>query len=136
MHPPLVTSAHRRLTFESGEPAAARRGLDFLRRTLTQWRPGTDRAVLDDVALVAAELLANAVDHTDGPTAMDLILDTRGGRLRICVADSSPAEPRILAVLEGQPHHRGLRIVDHIAEAWGHHGNGEGKTVWADLCLA
>ncbi|MEV7180075.1 ATP-binding protein [Kitasatospora sp. NPDC093679] len=136
MCPSLAPTAHRRLAFPPGERGAeVRRGIDFVRLTLAHWRPGTEAAAVDDVLLVAAELITNAVDHADGPVAVELWLAVRGGRLRIDVTDTSPAEPRILAVEPGEPHHRGLRIVDHIAHAWGHRPEGVGKTVWAELHL-
>ncbi|MCU7826836.1 ATP-binding protein [Kitasatospora sp. DSM 101779] len=136
--PPLATSAnhHRRLAFDPGERrGCVRRGIDFTRLTLAQWRPGTDPAVADDVILVAAELLANAVDHAGGPLAMELRLDRRADRLRIDVDDAAIAEPGIRPVRPLEPHHRGLRIVDHIAAAWGSRPNAAGKTVWAELHL-
>ncbi|WP_052390751.1 ATP-binding protein [Streptomyces sp. NRRL B-24484] len=136
MCPPLAASAHCRLDFRPGERGVGvRRGIDFVRLALAQWRPGTNPAVVHDVLLVAAELLANAVDHAGGPVALDLWLAASGDRLRIDVVDTGPAAPRILPVRPGEPHHRGLRIVDHIAEAWGHRRDDTGKTVWAELRL-
>ncbi|MEW1910035.1 ATP-binding protein [Kitasatospora sp. NPDC085895] len=94
MCPSLAATAHRRLAFPPGERGAAvRRGIDFVRRTLAHWRPGTEAAAVDDVLLVAAELITNAVDHAGGPVAVELWLAVRGGRLRIDVTDTSPAEP-------------------------------------------
>ncbi|MEW1914776.1 ATP-binding protein [Kitasatospora sp. NPDC085895] len=85
--------------------------------------------------LVVAELLTNAIDHTGGPLTMELWLATRDERLRIDVTRTSPAAPRILPARPGEPHHRGLRIVDHIARAWGHHLNHVHKSVWVELSL-
>ncbi|MEV6212898.1 ATP-binding protein [Kitasatospora sp. NPDC051914] len=136
--PPLATSAHRHrcLAFRPGERrGCVRRGIDFTRLALADWRPGTDPAVADDVMLVVAELLANAVDHAGGPVTMDLRLDPRAGRLRIDVSDAGLAEPRISPARPLEPHHRGLRIVDHISAAWGSSPNAAGKTVWAELRL-
>lgn len=90
---------------------------------------------MDDVLLVAAELLANVADHAGGTLALELRLDPRGERLRIDVTDASRAEPRIFPARAGQPHHRGLRILDHIASAWGCRPHATGKAVWAEIRL-
>ncbi|MEV6206220.1 ATP-binding protein [Kitasatospora sp. NPDC051914] len=136
---PLTTTPahrHRRLAFPPGDrKGCVRRGIDFTRLALADWRPDADAVVVDDVLLVAAELLANAVDHAGGPVVMDLRLAPRARRMRIEVADASPARPRIRPARPEEPHHRGLRIVDHIAAAWGSRPDGTGKTVWAALRL-
>lgn len=136
MCPPLAVSAHRRLVFRPGERGTGvRRGIDFVQLVLAQWRPGADEAVVGDVMLVAAELLANAVDHAGGPLALELWLGAGGERLRIDVTDAGGGEPRILPVRADEPRHRGLRIVDRLAVGWGCRPSGTGKTVWAELRL-
>ncbi|WP_159401207.1 ATP-binding protein [Streptomyces sp. NRRL B-24484] len=112
-----------------------RRGLVFVRQAVAEWRPQADAMAVDAIVLAGAELLANAADHAGGPTALELSFDPGTSLLRIAVTDTSPARPRLRAVRPEEPHGRGMRIIDHLATAWGCHANGAGKTVWADLPL-
>lgn len=90
---------------------------------------------VDNVALVAAELLTNAANHASGPTTLDLHYGPDTGLLHIAVTDTHPDPPRLRTVRPEEPHGRGMHIIDHIAAAWGHRPNGTGKTVWATLHL-
>jgi anti-sigma regulatory factor (Ser/Thr protein kinase) len=96
-------------------------------------RPQVPPQVLDDVLLLASELVTNAVRHGQGEITCRLW----PGRdvVRFEVADRGDALPqevdRGLVADSG----RGLRIVDTLASRWGtvpaqHQG---GKTVWFEL---
>ncbi|MFD8416608.1 MULTISPECIES: ATP-binding protein [unclassified Streptomyces] len=135
-HVPPATSAshHRCLAFRSDDRSdAVRPGLTFTRRALADWAPDADTTAVDDVLLVAAELLANAVDHAGGPLALYLRLEPRSARLRIEVSDRVSAEPRVRPLLLDEPRGRGVRIIDRIAADWGSRPEETGKTVWAEL---
>ncbi|MFG3229949.1 ATP-binding protein [Kitasatospora sp. NPDC048194] len=111
-------------------------GRDFVRRALARWHlpgpgPGAKPALLDDVLLVTAELLANACLHGGGPR--ELALERRPGVLRVEVADASAARPRRLTPASGSPGGYGLLIVERLAARWGTTVRAGGKTVWAEL---
>lgn len=103
----------------------------MLARQLVAW--GLDSA-LDDLQLLASELVTNAVRYGKHPVTVRLI--TRGSTLRLEVTDGNAADvptPRVAHHTE--PKGRGLPLVDAIATAWGvsveSHGNG--KMVWVEL---
>ncbi|RKE23565.1 ATP-binding protein [Streptomyces sp. TLI_171] len=119
---------HRHLNMFPGDRTAA--GIAFTRRTLADWHL-TDPAACTDALLVAAELLANAAQHTPGPERLDIDLGPAG--LTLAVTDPSTDIPRPGALRPDTPHGHGLVIVDRLALAWGHRPTPTGKTVWALL---
>ncbi|MFD3547482.1 ATP-binding protein [Streptomyces sp. NPDC058655] len=77
----------------TGRPAASARDATraFLAGAARLRAPSRDGS-MDDVLLVVAELVANAIRHTDGPCALHLeLLDDS---IDVCVADRSPRPPR------------------------------------------
>ncbi|WP_433466081.1 ATP-binding protein [Spirillospora sp. CA-128828] len=76
----------------------------------------TDETLLDDVELMTAEAVANAILHGSGIVSVTVATD--GGRLRVDVCDDGPAQ----ADPHGRPrldHGRGLTVVDALADEWG-----------------
>ncbi|SFP91951.1 ATP-binding protein [Actinomadura madurae] len=75
-----------------------------------------DDTLLDDVELMAAEAVANAILHGSGLVTVDVATD--GERLRVEIADDGPAQsdphrrPRL-------DHGRGLTVIDALADEWG-----------------
>lgn len=92
-------------------------------------------AVAEDVVLVVAELVGNAMLHGEGP--LELVLDLTGARLRIEVSDRSRHLPA-----PRRPHHpalpggHGLFIVQRLADRWGAEPHALGKTIWAEFATA
>ncbi|MBX6389149.1 MAG: ATP-binding protein, partial [Frankia sp.] len=84
-----------------------------------------------DIAIVAGELVTNALLHGAPPVRLRLV----GGAawVRIEVNDASevlPVRPRdTVESMTG----RGLALVDALAADWGTTANGGGKIVWAEL---
>ncbi|WP_405791411.1 ATP-binding protein [Streptomyces sp. NBC_00029] len=75
-----------------GWPGAAAREATraFLARAARLRAPARDGS-MDDVLLVVAELVANAIRHTDGPSSLHLeLLDDA---VDVCVSDPSPRPP-------------------------------------------
>lgn len=75
-----------------------------------------DETLLDDVELMTAEGVANAILHGSGLISVTIATD--GGRLRVEVSDDGPAQsdpggpPRL-------DHGRGLTVIDALADEWG-----------------
>ncbi|MEV0480181.1 ATP-binding protein [Streptomyces sp. NPDC050508] len=97
--------------------------------------------LVDTAELLATELIANAVRHTDGPAA--LRVRCSAGVLRIGAWDANPEPPeppqawdQLTAAEDG----RGLALVRACADQWGwqpqsRNGN-RGKYIWCELGAA
>ncbi|GHB35182.1 hypothetical protein GCM10010377_27940 [Streptomyces viridiviolaceus] len=102
----------------------------------------------DDLALIVAELTANAVQHghvpgrdfhlrldaaPDGRMVRVQVTDTRAERLPRRPAPTAPAQG-LAGLDEGN---RGLLLVSRLAARWDWHprADGPGKTVWAEYVL-
>jgi anti-sigma regulatory factor (Ser/Thr protein kinase) len=93
------------------------------------------RESIDDVVLVASELVGNAVLHTEADTTNDLDVtwdvETGPETVVVRVADPSNAAPRPRNTDESDTGGRGLAIVAAIATDWGVRCSSVGKQVWA-----
>ncbi|MCM2420979.1 ATP-binding protein [Streptomyces sp. RKAG293] len=93
--------------------------------------------LLDTSALLTSELVANALEYSDGPVS--LRLHWRAERLRLAVWDNNPKPPDCLSVREDSERGRGLYLVELLSEEWGYYLTGEehfglsGKLVWCDV---
>ncbi|GAB7183743.1 ATP-binding protein [Kitasatospora sp. Ki12] len=83
---------------------------------------------LREVELCAAEVIANAVEHTGDRCRVTV--QWVGGRLRVEVEDSSPRLLERSAVDDLATGGRGLLLVEALSHAWGWHPADEGKVVW------
>jgi anti-sigma regulatory factor (Ser/Thr protein kinase) len=92
---------------------------------------GCPRELIDQVVLVASELVTNVVLHGHGPPRVRLVPLRPGVRLE--VRDGSPRRPRQRAAPAGDPHGRGLLIVSAYADRWGTRRDVNGKCVWAEF---
>ncbi|MFF3442156.1 ATP-binding protein [Streptosporangium sp. NPDC002721] len=100
----------------------------MVRETLVAWELCH---LVDDVVLVADELLANAIVH--GEPVVRLSLWAGADEFRVQVTDRGAGQPRQLALDAEAVHGRGLAIVEALAHD---HGvtplsDHPGKTVWA-----
>ncbi|MGW1668809.1 ATP-binding protein [Streptomyces sp. NPDC002324] len=106
-----------------------------VRAVLTRYR--ADPTVLDNVQLVASELVTNSLVHTRDSVAVRLL--RADGRLRLSVWDSSPCPPRerLGPGLDAESG-RGLWLSRACADEWGHYlvvngrRSGGGKEVWVE----
>ncbi|MDQ0762593.1 ATP-binding protein [Streptomyces canus] len=131
--PPLVAQF-------ASSPQGARLARQLAVRHLEEWGypPASDASCA--VALVVAELAANAVLHGRVPGhdfGLRVALDTAAGLVRVEVADAASVKrPPAIApssVPEGESG-RGLLLVDTLAVRWGSVPRHPlGKTVWADI---
>ncbi|MFR9800521.1 ATP-binding protein [Streptomyces sp. MS06] len=123
-------------------PRGARLARRLAVRQLEEWGcpPASDASCA--VALVVAELAANAVRHGRVPGrdfGLRLALDTAAGLVRVEVADAAGTR-RPPATLPGSAPEgesgRGLLLVDALAARWGSAPRHPvGKTVWAEIPL-
>ncbi len=86
-----------------------------------------------NAALLAAELVANVVDHVGTEDPMELSLDLEDGGLSISVADSSSNLPVLRRPDASMPRGRGLLLVHMLAARWGVEVHPGGKRVWLHL---
>ncbi|MFP3987187.1 ATP-binding protein [Streptomyces sp. E11-3] len=130
----------------TGRFSPTRRGARLARRLaeyqLDEWGIpyGDERS--DAVALIVAELVANAITHGHVPGRdfeLRIMRDSDGGGvLRIEVSDARgdrrpvPHEPSG-GESHGHDHGHGLRLVDALADKWGVSERLVGKTVWAEF---
>ena len=112
------------------DPSAPRRARALLRLAALDW--DVDDDVQHDAAMVATELVANAVDHARTGSTFTVRRD--GAALRVMVRDGSPgAAPQPRPMDPSAARGRGLQMVDALATEWGVVPDRGGKTVWALL---
>jgi anti-sigma regulatory factor (Ser/Thr protein kinase) len=89
---------------------------------------------VEEVLLVASELVTNVLVHTPSEPVVRLVADQE--TLRIEVIDASTEVAAIRAPERGRPGGWGLRMVDSIADAWGTDRREDGtKVVWFTLAI-
>ncbi|WP_445523900.1 ATP-binding protein [Streptomyces cyslabdanicus] len=126
--------------------SATRRGARLARRLavhqLDLWGVPYGSVVSETVALVVAELSANAVLHGRVPGrdfALRLRCDRAAGVVRVEVSDTHPSRPEPPAPAPDPADTdggRGLLLVEALADRWGVTERiGPGKTVWAECAL-
>jgi anti-sigma regulatory factor (Ser/Thr protein kinase) len=106
------------------------------RQLATAWLhdAGADERLVEDAAVVVAELVMNAITAR-ADTAVVLRLELRGAWLRVEVDDEGSGMPRPRA--GGEDGGWGLQLVDALADEWGTDRHDDhGKTVWAELRAA
>lgn len=108
-------------------PSAIRAARGFVEREVVE----RGASNVDDVALAAAELLANAVQHGAGPIAVTVSGDARC--IRIEISDGSRRAPVRPAASGTNMTGRGLTLVAAVASRWGVHRRDDGKSVWAEF---
>ncbi|MBB1244084.1 SpoIIE family protein phosphatase [Streptomyces durbertensis] len=103
----------------------------MVRAATRAWR--ADRHI-DDIALAAHELAANALVHTDGGVTVTVrLLGGPERRLRIEVTDRSTDHPEMRDADDWHRTGRGLMLVDRLADLWGVESRGAGKCVWCEF---
>ncbi|MDQ1674176.1 MAG: phosphoserine phosphatase RsbU/P [Frankiaceae bacterium] len=104
---------------------SARDGRRFIVRTLTDWHCD---ALVDAAALLASEVITNAVMHARTPLTVS-IQRTQLGHVQIEVSDGSPLEPRRRAAAADATTGRGVGLLEELATSWSVRTTESGKTV-------
>lgn len=98
---------------------------------------GVDKDSIDEVVLVASELVGNAVRHSrpnsTGTIEVQWELSTSAVVVQVADSDEDAPVPRVPK--PDEPSGRGLAIVAALAEDWGYQRDQQGKHVWARLAV-
>ena len=118
------------------EPASVPESRGTLTRALRD--AGLDEDVVAEVALLAGELVTNAIKHGSREgDEIGLRAERRGDSLRIAVDDAArgASVPQVLSQDPQRAGGRGLGMIDRIADRWGEHIVGGRNQVWFELDL-
>lgn len=112
------------------ETTSSRRARQFVDEVLHRWR--RDGAI-DRMALIASELVTNAVRH--GRSDVVVLLEGRDDAVYLEVVDRGGGRPRFVDFDPYSPGGLGLPIVEALATSWGVRGDEAtgGKGVWAEV---
>ena len=113
-----------------GEPASVGAVRHWLHAVLTAW----SCSQVDDVELLASELVTNAVVHGEGSVTVRVWPGADG--LRVEVSDLGGGTPRLQERLNVESEGgRGLGMVDGLATRWGvaPRTTDSGTTVWFEM---
>ena len=89
-------------------------------------------SVCEDAALLASEVVTNALRHAPGGS-ISVRAERDGEQLVVQVLDASPEEPMLLEADPWGERGRGMALVDAIADEWGVAPHPAGKVVWFRL---
>ncbi|MEV7520950.1 ATP-binding protein [Streptomyces sp. NPDC091371] len=94
----------------------------------------------DTAELLTAELVANAVEHTDSGAPIELVVELLANGCQVEVHDGDPQPPGDLTARPDdahpdpwQEHGRGLLLIRALSSACGHRRTPHGKAVWFTL---
>jgi anti-sigma regulatory factor (Ser/Thr protein kinase) len=116
-------------------PMAAPLARSWAHGLLRAW--SVPKAAAEDAALVASELVTNAVRHSEEQVRLELALQTSdsdgASELLVEVFDRSHRLPQMHDITTDVTAGRGLHIIESLAKDWGVREELEGKVVWARL---
>ncbi|WP_018549479.1 ATP-binding protein [Streptomyces sp. LaPpAH-108] len=112
------------------EPESAATARRLVRAACTAW--GLESAA-ENGALIVSELVANALQHAERGRIRVRVERPEPDKVRVTVADLSPARPELCTPKDDEEGGRGLILVAELAADWGSKKRGQGKAVWAEL---
>ena len=120
------------LTVAQDQPERISGARQELRAIMHDWASPDQ---VDAAVLLASELLANVLVHTDVEGALVAAMSGTPGsrRLRIEVADRSDELAHRRSPGEMASSGRGLILLDLLSDRWGMQPRGDGKAIWFDL---
>ena len=90
--------------------------------------------VRESVAVMVSELSTNALVHA--ASCFDVVVDLSDSAVTVAVTDWGEGAPELQSPDSTEPHGRGLRIVEALADEWGITSTSdEAKTIWFRLSL-
>ncbi|CAN3982156.1 ATP-binding protein [Kitasatospora purpeofusca] len=131
----VISALARRVTLIGTERKHVPPARDAVVRIARSW--GIAGEALDDITLVADELLANAVVHAPGRLLVGIHLFPDGDRVVIEVYDPSHRMPTRAANFGNSDltSGRGMLLIESLSENWGAEPTTHGKKVWAELAV-
>jgi serine phosphatase RsbU (regulator of sigma subunit)/anti-sigma regulatory factor (Ser/Thr protein kinase) len=126
---PFAAAVHHRLGMDEPAVSNARR---VVTENLRSW--GVPAETIDEVVLMASELVTNAFLH--GRPPIELRLRSSGSEITFEVQDRAPYRPRRRRAENDDENGRGLQIVSILADRWGSRATGTGKSVWCSLAFS
>ncbi|MCW2504253.1 MAG: putative protein kinase/phosphatase [Actinomycetia bacterium] len=114
----------------SASPGSAAAARAFTLRVMDGWNL-TEKA--NRAAVIVGELAANAIQHSAAP--FEVRLYRTPGAVILEVVDHNAEPPTLTTAGPYDAGHRGLTIVDALADRWGTRRYSPGKVVWAELQL-
>lgn len=111
-------------------PRAVGQARRMIARQLQAW--GIDSRI-DDLEIVASELVTNAVRYGAGPIEIHLVIGD--GAIRLEVSDHAESLPLQREAADDEFGGRGMPLIEAISTHWGIEEFTGGKTVWAELSL-
>jgi serine/threonine-protein kinase RsbW len=108
-----------------------------VRRALARDLASYPPEFVDEVVLVASELVGNAIRHSpvDSSGQMRVGWDTSPDGVNLRVTDASPDAPYLRPAGRSDLNGRGLGVVQALSAEWGFERADGGKTVWAYLAV-
>jgi anti-sigma regulatory factor (Ser/Thr protein kinase) len=129
MAPTRTVVRHPRRITLAARPTAASQARDHIRAAIGSWRIPVDP---DVAALLASELVTNAIAHEEGE-AVTLVIMCACDQLRVVVHDTSCALPMPVDAPAGAEAGRGLLLVARLSSDWGYYRTVPGKAVYFTL---
>ncbi|MEV5435620.1 ATP-binding protein [Streptomyces sp. NPDC052682] len=126
---PPLGAGHLSVEYDP-RPRVVREARAEVRRQLEAWGIAERGEVADTAELLVGELVTNALRHA--AARFRLTLFAAHGVLRCEVSDPDGRLPRVLDAATGESG-RGMFLVQALAQRWGCHRDGPGKTVWFEL---
>ena len=114
------------------QPASVARARHWIVDQLAQ-SYGRLQPVIDDIELVASELVTNCVRADAGQ--FSIAIESHHSRVRTEVTDDGPGVPIRQRPPPDTAGGRGLMIVDALSRRWGVRPFPGGKTVWAEFAI-
>ena len=90
---------------------------------------------IDDMQLVASELITNALRY--GADPIEFRLSVREDRLRLEVSDANTTDiPQPRQAADHESTGRGMPLIDALTASWGAQVSGARKVVWAEITIS